>query len=100
MRGPKIDLIVHELARYNILVGALQETRWFGNEVYVYRVADGVVLMAGRCTPTKGDVVQRGEGLALVLRGSAISAWNRGGKWWTSMELMVCFCIPGIIWHR
>ena len=29
----KINLIVHKLARYNILVGALQETRWLGNEV-------------------------------------------------------------------
>jgi len=72
------DVIIHELARYNASVGALQETKWFGNEVY--RVADGVVLTARRCTPTEGDVVQRGEGVALVLRDSAIFAWNRGGN--------------------
>ena len=74
----KIDLIIHELARYKVSVGALQETKWFGNEVY--RVGDSVVLTAGRPVPVEGDVVQRGEGVALVLRGLAITAWKRGGR--------------------
>jgi len=64
--GPKrIDLIVHKLARYNVSVGALQETKWFGNEVY--KVGDNVMLTAGRRTPAERDIVQRGEGVALVL---------------------------------
>ena len=30
----KIDLVVRELDRYNINVGALQETWWFGSAAY------------------------------------------------------------------
>lgn len=45
----KVDLVISEQARYVIVVGALQETKWFGNEVY--EVADSVVLTSGRRTP-------------------------------------------------
>ena len=30
----KVDQIVYELARYRVVVGALQETKWFGCETY------------------------------------------------------------------
>ena len=30
----RIDLVVRELGRYNITVGALQETKWFWSAVY------------------------------------------------------------------
>ena len=71
----KVDQV---LGRYDIVVGALQETRWFGSEVY--DVGDSVILTAGRSTPAQGQAVQRGEGVALVLRGLGLSAWRRGGK--------------------
>ena len=54
-----------ELAKYDVLVGALQETEWFGNEVY--EVDRSVVLTAGSATPTQGEQMQSGEGVALVL---------------------------------
>lgn len=76
----KVDQIVCELERYDVTVGALQETRWFGSEVY--EVGESVLLTSGRPTPATGEMVQRGEGVALVLRGSALSAWKRGGKQW------------------
>lgn len=38
----KIDLIVSELERYSVVVAALQETKWFGNEVY--QINGSVVL--------------------------------------------------------
>ena len=70
----KVDQIVCELARYDVLVGALQQTKWFGCEVY--EVDGSVILTAGRATPTQEESVQRGEGVALVLRGLAVSAWR------------------------
>ena len=76
----KVDQIVCELERYGVVVGALQETRWFGSEVY--KVNGSVLLTAGRMTPAPGETVQRGEGVALVLRGVALDAWKRGGKQW------------------
>ena len=42
------------------------------------------MLTAGRPAPAEGDIIRRGEGVALVLRGLAITAWKRGGKWWTA----------------
>ena len=39
-------------------------------------VHDSVVLAAGRSTPVQGETVQRGEGVALVLRGLGLTAWR------------------------
>ena len=41
-----------------------------------------MVLTAGRNTPAQGEIVHRGEGVALVLRGLALAGWKRAGKWW------------------
>ena len=76
----KIDHVVSELNRYQVVVAALQETKWFGNRVY--RVGDSVVLTAGREVPGRGVVRQRGEGVAIVLSGPALSAWKAGGSQW------------------
>ena len=61
----KVDQIVCELERYDVVVGALHETKWFGSEVY--EVGGSVLLTSGRVTPASGEAVQRGEGVALVL---------------------------------
>ena len=61
-------------------VGALQETKWFGDAVY--EVEGGVLLTAGRPTPADGTPIKRGEGIALVLLGPALAAWRCGGKQW------------------
>lgn len=76
----RVDQVACELARYDMEVGALQETKWFGSEVY--EVDKSVVLTSGRNTPAQGETVQRGEGVALVLRGLALGAWRRSGKQW------------------
>ena len=59
-----MDLIVCELERYDVVVGALQETKWFGSKVY--EVSGSVQLTSGRVTPAPGDAVRRGEGVALA----------------------------------
>ena len=45
----KVDLIVRETKRYNVNVVGLQETKWFGCDVY--DVAGSVVLASGRPLP-------------------------------------------------
>ncbi len=52
----KIDQVVGELGRYKVVVAALQETKWFGSEVY--RVGDSIVLTAGREVPSGRGVRQ------------------------------------------
>ena len=81
----KIDQILLELMRFGVSVGVLQETKWFGDGVY--EVMGSVVLTAGRPTPADGVVVQRGEGVVLVLTGPALAAWMCGGKQWKAWSL-------------
>ena len=52
-----------------------------------------VELTAGRATPAQGEHVQRGEGVALVLRGLALDARKRGGKLGVQdVCLRACWC--------
>ena len=73
----KIYQVVEELNRYKVDVAALPETKWFGSGVY--EVGESVVLAAGRTVPGDGVVNQRGEGVAVVLSGVAVSAME--GCW-------------------
>ena len=76
----KIDQVVAVLGRYKVVMAALQETKWFGEAIY--RVAQSVVVAAGRRVPCAGVVRQRGDGVAIVLSGSALKAWSLGSKIW------------------
>ena len=74
----RIDLVVRELDWYCVSVAGLQETRWFGNEIY--EVGESVVLTAGRPSPKPRQQIQRGEDVAIVLSGPAKTAWKAGGQ--------------------
>ena len=59
------------------------ETKWFGCDVY--EVMGSVVLTSGRSMPaSKGDNIQRGEGVAIVLLEWAVGAGKNGGWQWKS----------------
>ena len=77
-----IDLVVHELNRYDVKAAALQETLWFGSNVY--HVGESLVLASGRPVPAAGEPMKRGEGVAIVLSGPAVSAWRAAGERWKS----------------
>lgn len=64
----KLDLLVKELMRYGVSVAAIQETKWFGKDVWQ---ADGhTFLHSGRPLPSDGEPAVRNEGLAFF--------WMRG----------------------
>ena len=75
-----MDLVVSKLSRCDVVIGALQETKWFS--CGTYKVSDSMVLTLSRCTPGEGVCAQRGEGVALVLRGKVLAAWRHGGQQW------------------
>ena len=91
----RIDQVVKELERYRICAAALQETKWFGDAIY--RVGDSTVVAAGRPTPAANEPRQRGEGVAIVLRGAALQAWEAGGGIWKawSSRLVTVTLQPG-----
>ena len=76
----RVDQVLHVLNNYKIDVAALQETKWFGEEVY--RVGESIVLPSGRKTPGPNEKKTRGEGVAIVLSGPAKRAWRGGGNQW------------------
>ena len=88
----KVDLVVSELARYDVMIGALQETKWFG--CATYKVSDSMVLTSGRRTPGDWECAQRKEGMALVFRGKALGAWRQGGQQWKAWSSR---CVSAIL---
>ena len=54
-------------------------------------MGESIVLAAGRPTPPIGPVRERGEGVAIVLSGSAVAAWKAGGSV-EDLELKACYC--------
>ena len=72
--------MIRELDRYGVKIAALQETKWFGNTVY--RARDCVVLASGPPAPQKDESRQRGEGVAILLLGSAVGLWKADGEQW------------------
>ena len=51
-----MDLVVSALAQYDVVVGDLQDTKWFC--CGTYEVGDSIVLISGRNTPGEGESVQ------------------------------------------
>ena len=84
----KIDQVVSELEKYRVVVAGLQETKWFGNEVY--KVGESVVLSG------EGGNGQRGEGVAIVLSGPAVDAWRAGGSQWKAWGSRLITATPEI----
>ena len=57
-------------------IGALQETKWFGDEVC--DLDGSMLLTAGQPAPAVGAPVHTGEGVALVLDGLEM--------WWKTID--------------
>ena len=57
-----------------------------------------MLLTAGHPAPAVGAPVHRGEGVALVVDGPGLAAWNHGGRqWraWSSRYLSACLDFGG-----
>ena len=75
----KLDLLVGEMKRYGVSVTGIQESRWFGREVWP--AADGYTFLhSGRPLPGKDETVARNEGVGILLDRRATAAWRQGGE--------------------
>ena len=81
----KLDLLVGELKRYGVSVAGIQETKWFGADVWP--AADGCVLLhSGRPVPNNNaEVMVRREGVE-ILNKRAVSAWRAAGEVWRAIN--------------
>ena len=87
-RGIK-DLVIRELDCYSIKVAALQETKWFGSNIY--KIGNSILLSAGREVPQGNQHRQRGEGVAIVLSNEAVAVLKAGGEQWSTWGSRI-FC--------
>ena len=77
----KLDLLVAELKRYGVSVAGIQESRWFGRDVW--SMTDGYTFLhSGRPLQGKDETAARNEGVGILLDRRATAAWRQGGEVW------------------
>ena len=74
----KIDLLVGELRKYGVSVPGIQETKWFGKDVWP--VGGCTFLHSGRPLPGDQKRASRNEGVGIVLDEKATVAWKMQGR--------------------
>ena len=80
----KLDLMVNELRRYRVSVAAIQETKWYGSDVWE---AQGYTFLhSGRVLPVGEGPAVRNEGVGIALDERAAAAWKEAGKVWKAVS--------------
>ena len=83
----KLDFLVGELRRLGVAVAGIQETKWFGSDIWT---ADGYTLLhSGRSLPEEGDPQVRNEGVGILLDKDATAAWKDAGESWDAISSRV-----------
>ena len=61
----KLDMLVRELKRYRVSVAGIQESRWFGKDIWP--AADGYTFLhSGRPLPDSGYAATRNERVGIL----------------------------------
>ena len=80
----KLDFLVKELKKFDVAVAGIQETKWFGQDVWN---VDGCTLLhSGRTLPGDGEPFIRNEGVGIVLDQHATAAWKNAGETWEAIS--------------
>ena len=83
----KLDLLVKELRRYGVSGAAIQETKWFGRNVWQ---ANGHTFLHSGCPlPKDGEPAVRNEGGGSLLDERATAAWKEAGEIWNAVSSRV-----------
>ena len=83
----KLDILVKELKRYGVSVAGIQETRWYGKDVWK---SDGFTFLhSGRRLPEEGESAVRKEGVGILLDDRATAAWKEAGEAWEAVSSRV-----------
>ena len=80
----KLDLLVKELKRYNISITAVQETKWFGSDIW--KAEGHVLLHSGQPLPSISEAAVRREGVGILLDEKAAEAWRLAGETWQAVS--------------
>ena len=80
----KIDLLMGELRKYGVSVAGIQETKWFGKDVWP--VGRYTFLHSGRPLPGDQERASRNEGVRIALGEKATVAWKNAGEVWEAVS--------------
>ena len=76
----KLDFLVKEMKRRSVAVAGIQETKWFGKDIWN---ADGYTLLhSGRSRPDEGEPQVWNEGVGILLGKYATVAWKYATVAW------------------
>ena len=83
----KLDFLVKELRRLGVAIAGIQETKWFGKDMWT---AYGYTLLhSGRTLPDETDPQVRNEGVSILLDRHATKAWKNAGETWEAVSSRV-----------
>lgn len=83
----KLDFLVKELQKFGVAIAGIQETKWFGRDVWN---SDGYTLLhSGRQLPEDGEPIMRNEGVGILLDRHATLAWKDAGELWEAVSSRV-----------
>ena len=85
----KIDLLMGELRKYGVSVAGIQETKWFGKDVWP--VGRYTFLHSGRPLPGDQERASRNEGVGIALDEKATVAWKNAGEVWEAVSSRIIF---------
>ena len=83
----KLDFLVKELKRLHVAIAGIQETKWFGSDVW--NGGDYTLLHSGRPLPDEGEPQVRNEGVGILLDKLATEAWKDAGECWEAVSSRV-----------
>ena len=87
----KIDLLMGELRKYGVSVAWIQETKWFGKDVWP--VGRYIFLLSGCPLPGDQERVCRNEGIGIALHEKATVAWKNAGEVWEAVSSRIILAI-------
>eukprot|EP00117_Sycon_ciliatum_P005203 scpid28797/ scgid9244/ Craniofacial development protein 2; p97 bucentaur protein len=79
-----LDFLSEELQKFEIGVAGIQETKWFGSDVWP--VGACTFVHSGRPFPADGETARRNEGVEIWMGPDMTSAWRRGGEQWNAIS--------------
>ena len=92
----KLDLLVRELKRYRVSVAGIQESKWFGSDVWP--AGEYIFLHSGRPLPSTNESAVRNEGVGIALDKMATEAWKNAGEVWEAVSSRIM--MVRLMWTR
>ena len=80
----KLDFLVKELRKFDVVVAGIQETKWFGQDVW--NVNEYTLLHLGCNLPDDGEPLIRNEGVGIVLDQCVTAALKNVGECWEAVS--------------